>query len=208
MAMPMVYLEYQILFYFVIVIGLVALQKAYCVVVALFVSGLRFEEDVDDVIPLALESSAVRGLNINGQWLPKYGKVELGQIQGKDPDLSPIIKTIILEYTPSEDELQLLSKYSKSLWLNRSLLTVKYSLLYYEWIEDWGSRFLFVVPSSLKQEVMSLCHDIKMSGHLGIQKTIAKVKQSFHWYNLRADVELFVKTCNICSVNKKATCKF
>ena len=40
---------------------------------------------------------------------------------------------------------------------------------------------------------------------MGIAKTLARVKQSFMWYNLRKDVELFVKSCSEC--NKKANVK-
>ena len=42
---------------------------------------------------------------------------------------------------------------------------------------------------------MSLNHDIPLSGHMGIAKTSARVKQSFMWYKMRKDVELFVKSC-------------
>ena len=68
-------------------------------------------------------------------------------------------------------------------------------------------RLLLMVAHKLKQEVMSLNHDIPLSGHMGIAKTLARVKQSFMWYNLRKAMELFEKSCSDCNKNKKANVK-
>jgi hypothetical protein len=53
------------------------------------------------------------------------------------------------------------------MWLNRENLTIRDGLLFYKWFEEWGTNFLLVVPGELNQEVISLCHDLKTSGHLG-----------------------------------------
>ena len=58
----------------------------------------------------------------------------------------------------------------------------KYNLLYYRWEEEVGNRLLLMVPDQLKQEVMSLNHDLPLSGYVGIVKTLARIKQSFMWY--------------------------
>ena len=58
-----------------------------------------------------------------------------------------------------------------------------------------------VVPESLHQDIVA--HDVPTSGHLGITKTLAKLKRNFFWYKMRADVETFVKSCQKCSINKK-----
>ena len=42
---------------------------------------------------------------------------------------------------------------------------------------------------------------------MGIVKTLARIKQSFMWYNMKKDVELFVKSCSECNKNKKANVK-
>ena len=83
----------------------------------------------------------------------------------------------------------------------------KDNLLYYRWEEEAGNRLLLMVPTQLKQEVMSLNHDLPLSGHMGIVKTLARIKQSFMWYNMKKDVELFVKSCSECNKNKKANVK-
>ena len=54
---------------------------------------------------------------------------------------------------------------------------------------------------------MSLNHDLPLTGHMGIAKTIARIKSRYTWYKLTNDVEQFVKSCSACHQNKKATVK-
>ena len=63
------------------------------------------------------------------------------------------------------------------------------------------------MPESLKQEVMSWNHDLPLTGHMGITKTITRIKNSYIWYGLSKDVELFVKSCSTCNKNKRAAVK-
>ena len=45
-------------------------------------------------------------------------------------------------------------------------------------------------------------HDAPTSGHLGLKKTLAKVRDRYFWYGLRRDVENWVRNCNICGASK------
>ena len=44
---------------------------------------------------------------------------------------------------------------------------------------------------------------MKLGGHLGRDNTLAKVKQSCFWYNMKLDCDVHVKTCAVCNRNKK-----
>ena len=48
------------------------------------------------------------------------------------------------------------------------------------------------MPESLKEEVMSMNHNLPLTGHMGIAKTLARIKKSFIWYGLSRDVELLL----------------
>ena len=56
------------------------------------------------------------------------------------------------------------------------------------------------MPHELKSEVLTHCHDLKLGGHLGREKTLAK--QSFFWYQMTQDCVLHVRTCSACNRNK------
>ena len=78
-------------------------------------------------------------------------------------------------------------------------------LLFYLWKDSTRDRLLLIVPESLKQEIMSLSHDLPLTGHMGIAKTL--LRMNYVWYRMAKDLELFVKSCNICNRKKKANIK-
>ena len=168
----------------------------------------RFSEEVDDVVPLAVRTvNLVKPVSRSVPWITGYTTREMSEIQSSDPCLGKLIAWILSEKEPEQRELYLGSPAVKHFYICRKQLLYKDGLLYYKWKEEAGDRFLLMVADKLKQEVMSLNHDIPLSGHMGIAKTLARVKQSFMWYNLRKDVELFVKSCSECNKNKKANVK-
>ena len=95
----------------------------------------------------------------------------------------------------------------KYLYLHRNQLIYENELLYYRWSDNFGDKVLFVVPESLREEVMSMNHNLPLTGHMGIAKTVSCIKKSFIWYGLSRDVELYVKSCSTCNKNKRATVK-
>ena len=50
-----------------------------------------------------------------------------------------------------------------------------------------------LVPQILKKEIVKSCHDTCYAAHYGVAKTLAKVKQKFHWYIMAEYVKLHVK---------------
>ncbi len=68
---------------------------------------------------------------------------------------------------------------------------------------DEMRRQLVLPTRELQQQALQHCHDAKWSGHLGISKTLQRVKDRFFWTNMNRDVELYVKGCNACN-NRKA----
>ncbi|KAL5004373.1 hypothetical protein ScPMuIL_017829 [Solemya velum] len=55
-----------------------------------------------------------------------------------------------------------------------------------------GTRI--VVPTSMREEILSQLH----YGHLGIEKTCLRARDTVYWYNIRRDIERIVKTCQAC----------
>ena len=164
----------------------------------------RFEEDVDNV-PLAVKT--ITESSSNSVWIEGYSKKQLHQAQHSDGCLQKIINWITTEVEPEQKELALSSQTVKYLYLHRSQLVYENELLYYRWSDDLGDKLLFVVPESLKEEVMSMNHNLPLTGHMGIAKTVARIKKSFIWYGLSRDVELFVKSCSTYNKDKRATVK-
>lgn len=53
-----------------------------------------------------------------------------------------------------------------------------------------------------KETILKQCHDSKLGGHLGINKTIKRIQAQFKWKGMKNDVKKYVKNCTSCQVNK------
>ncbi|XP_065921901.1 uncharacterized protein [Magallana gigas] len=55
-----------------------------------------------------------------------------------------------------------------------------------------------VVPDKFRNQVMKLAHDSLLAGHLGTQRTLARVTSEFWWPGIQSDVRRFCQSCDIC----------
>jgi hypothetical protein len=119
----------------------------------------RFNEDVDDVVPLAVRATSV---NLQPNWCDVYSTVELMRKQRADNDLCHVIKWLKDGSEPSDKDLWLQGAESKKVWLNRSLMELNPDgLLLFRWEKDEvGVRKCLVVPSELVQECLTYLHDV------------------------------------------------
>ena len=63
-------------------------------------------------------------------------------------------------------------------------------------------QFCALVPHACNQEILELAHASAAGGHFGIQKTIEKLKQRFHWISLSKDVKEWCAKCPTCNRQK------
>ena len=63
-------------------------------------------------------------------------------------------------------------------------------------------RFCAIVPQQAKQEILELAHGSSVGGHFGVQKTVDKLKQRFHWNQLTRDVQDWCFKCPTCNLHK------
>ena len=168
----------------------------------------RFDEDVDDVVPLALKQvMATSAVTRSEPWISGYDNAQIAELQKQDQILMKLIQWASSEEKPPQKELFLCSPAEKHFYNCRTQLIMQGDILYYQWKEESGDRLLLMVPKSIKNEVIYYNHDLPVAGHMGISKILARVKQSFMWYGMTKDIELYVKSCSACNKNKKASVK-
>ena len=172
----------------------------------------QFAEEVDDVVPLTLKegasvSAVTRGPSASDTqpfWVGAYTLGEMRDRQLKDAAIGRVLRLKEGGANLSLDEMALEGREVKSYLLNWSQLVLKEGVLYLAWIDSVdSSRLKLVVPRELRDEVIHGCHDGRLSGHMGQQKTLQLVKGRFHWYGMDSDVELYVLACDTCQVSKK-----
>lgn len=63
---------------------------------------------------------------------------------------------------------------------------------------------MIVNPTNIKA-VLVECHDSPLAGHLGVKKTILRVKEKYFWPQLIKNVTDYVKNCERCKCTKYPT---
>ena len=139
-------------------------------------------------------------------WAEGVSVEEMVKAQEGDMELAPVRRWLTDGKKPNRDEAASLSPGTRCYWLNFELLELTDGVVYLRWVDPMKheSVLKLVVPSSLRTRILTSCHDSLFSGHLGVRKTIGKIKQRFYWPHLSAEVKLHIRTCTICSTSKSA----
>lgn len=155
-------------------------------------SPKKFEDEIDYVIPLSVRSIGQQTM-LCTNWLVGFSSEKISVQQVEDPNLGKIINWLKSGYNdcPFSLELQLSNATVKYLWSLKDQLEVVNECLVYHWIGENESKVLLVVPDTLKQKAIKYCHNNKMSGHLGRDKTFSRLHQRFIWHGMYQDIILY-----------------
>ncbi len=155
---------------------------------------VRKEEQLPEVATVSSSNSC----------LPSWTAEELKSLQSADPSLHQAIVWLSTGSMPSRSP----SRYPhlQSLWSQRHHLLLKDGILYRRWedVPGGGSnkRLQLVLPPQLATDVLSTLHNSTTAGHLGVKKTLEKVRSRFYWYKQRQDVTGWCKSCPTCASRK------
>lgn len=124
--------------------------------------------------------------------------------QRDDQDISEIIQWIEKGQRPQWKDLAEFSTIIKSYWAQWHSLQLVDGTLYRNWeaADGKSSRLQLVLPQSEVPKVLDEIHGGASGGHLGINKTITKIRERFYWVNIRDDVENWCRKCDVCAACK------
>ncbi|KAH3847488.1 hypothetical protein DPMN_089809 [Dreissena polymorpha] len=54
-------------------------------------------------------------------------------------------------------------------------------------------KLQLIVPSVLRKEVIRDAHDSVIAVHMGVKRTYNRIDQSFYWFEMKADIALYIK---------------
>ena len=128
----------------------------------------------------------------------------LKHIQRDDPNIGVLYEDILAGVRPGRDKIAAESPVVRNLWLCWDLLVLRNGVLYRKIVgKDKGDILQLVVPSIFVSRVIKSVHASIMSGHLGVKKTVKKIKTYFYWHNLKKDVAQWIRQCEVCNTRKK-----
>lgn len=61
-----------------------------------------------------------------------------------------------------------------------------------------GLKMKVVIPKALRKELLEVAHQDPLSGHLGVEKTLTRLRESYYWPKMHQDVQKEVQQCAIC----------
>ncbi|XP_046846581.1 uncharacterized protein LOC124440270 [Xenia sp. Carnegie-2017] len=146
--------------------------------------------------------------NSEKAWCPTWTSAELRSLQLAEPTICYVLSKKEIHVDPlRKEELKGLSRAVHNLCSHWDVLEIRDGVLYRHYENDDGTTTepLLVVPRCLVNDVLRSLHDSPTSGHLGITKTLSKVRQRFYWPGQRQDVEEGLMKCKKCAVGKGAT---
>ena len=121
----------------------------------------------------------------NYEILPQLSLDEFQKAQQKDPEISSCIKYLVADRKTFDVALLgSLKRFRKQLHIKNSILM-------------WKDKY--VIPVTLRNRILMLCHDHPTSGHFAKQRTMDRFKVKYFWPNAFDDVSNWVESCSKCN---------
>ena len=155
-------------------------------------------KNTDTAIPEPFEMT-ILAKNIQLAGAPEISNLDWRQEQSSDKDIGPVIELIKqkrhLQYAYKEEDpsgMRVILKYKQDLELKNGLLYRKVQLQNHDKV-----RHQFVLPENYRKRAIMALHDD--FGHLGMEKTLALLKDRFFWPKMSEDVRQYIRTCEWCT---------
>ena len=142
-------------------------------------------------------------------WVDQYKPEDIRKMQMDDEATAVLIGWLEEEATPTQAELALVSPATKYFWLLRQQLALVSGVLYFQRTSHQKScarrddGWVLVAPESLQNTLFEHCHDHPSAGHMGMNKTLERMKRYAIWYKMQESCLVYVKSCAVCNRQKK-----
>ena len=129
--------------------------------------------------------------------------INLRKAQQDDPSISKVIQTKT-SHTPKHKLAAW--RHDRNLvtfWHHYDKLFVRDGLLYRSLkTKNTHPDPAIVVPKALETEILKGTHDSPFTGHLGVTRTLDRIRKRFFWPNMRKSVENYIRQCDTCVKRK------
>ena len=131
-------------------------------------------------------------------------KDSLREAQLADPTIGPLLRGRGAGERPNPQQLRNVSRESRRLLQLWDQLAVSGGVLCRQYESPDGScvTLQIIVPCALRREVLAELHAGMGGGHLGTDKTLARLKERFYWPGQFSDVRDWCSNCSTCAVRK------
>lgn len=174
------------------------------------ITGLEIEETKNEEIDFAARGLKLADTQVSNSQETnnsvEFSNEELRRKQLQDSDISPLLRWKEKGVDrPTWEMVSSESRATKAYWNQWERLELSKGVLYRRWESDEGdsSMLQLIVPKSLRPDVLKLLHDAKSAGHLGVAKTLGRVRQRFYWHRCSQTVRDWCRKCDVCAASKR-----
>lgn len=132
-------------------------------------------------------------------WQP----ADIHKDQESDPSLGLLMTWKKDGHRPSREEVARHSPAVKSYWAQWDSIVLDNGVLkrILEDPEGGEQRRQIIVPRNRIPEVLRELHNGTSGGHLGVAKTLGKLRERFYWVNCKDDVKNWCRKCDTCAAS-------
>jgi hypothetical protein len=164
------------------------------------VDGETSSDREDELWERSTEGDAKPGTN----WLEGWTEEELQALQKAD-EVIGVVRTWVEcgDGKPTRNTLQKHSIEVRQLCQMWPSLVLERGLLYRNW-RDHEDRAIcqLVAPEAIRAALFYHLHTARTSGHLGLRRTLSKVRFRFYWPGVKRDITRWCQECIQCAQTK------
>lgn len=141
----------------------------------------------------------------NQNWLIGISSTQIAKAQSEDRHIGKILKRFVNnQEKPKWEEISMESVPVKTLWAKWKRLEVRDGVLHRKWEDESGKRITYqlLVPELYRADILKSLHDAVTAGHLGVNKTLSRVRERFYWPGIGSYVKDWCRKCDQCSARK------
>lgn len=124
------------------------------------------------------------------------------EAQTSDPVISLLYDWKTEDRRPCWENISSMGTEIKQYWSQWDRIKLENGMLHREWHGDRTVTKQLIIPNALQPEILKMIHDDAVSGHLGIKRTLARLRNRFYWVNCDAAVAKWCNECQICQTRK------
>jgi len=131
---------------------------------------------------------------------PEISNEKMRELQAEDADLAQVIEWLEADHSPDRDELRATSLDTRNLWSQRPSVHLHEGLLVRSPPE--GHSLQLIPPQVIRRKLFEHAHAGPLSAHLGPERVLLQLKQSYYWPGVRKDVAQWCHECEKCATSK------
>ena len=141
-------------------------------------------------------------------WMETLSDQDVRSAQSDDSDLQQVTAWLEKGERPSFDVITREGSQLKNLWAQFNCLELSNGKVVRKCKLPCGEEVAqLVIPPALRRQIFSYLHTCPLGGHMGINKTIAKLRRRFYWPGYREDLIRWCQWCEKCQKRKLGTQK-